>query len=404
MTAPMRYHRFAVLLHWMIAGLILAILPIGFLMEDAPDAVKLQVYQLHKTIGISILFLSLIRLGWRLLNPPPAMVDTLKAWEKALSKLVHGLFYLLMLGAPLIGWAIVSTSSKGTPTMLFGQINWPHIGFLHGIEAVQRKQLHHLFEEMHEVFAFAIIGLLVLHVAAALKHQMLDKDGTMTRMVPGMMAKAQAPANKGRHGWALLALFAALFAGWVMIGGSNAPTNAPVTLSTGTTEITINWQVDMEQSQLGFGFVQTGNSLSGQFTRWRADIQFDPDHLEHANVQVAIDTGSATANDAEIDQSLPAPDWLNTAGFPQAIWSATHFTQTGPDTFLAKGELTLRGVSLPLDLPFQLSIKADGTAHMSGQTSLQRLAFGIGEGDDADAQWIEDTIAVKIQIVANPVD
>jgi len=403
MSQTVRYHRVAIILHWLIAGLILAIIPIGFLMGDAPDAVKLQIYQLHKTIGMSILFLSLVRLGWRLLNPPPALASTLKAWEKWASKFVHSLFYILMIGTPLVGWAVVSTSSRGTPTILFGQINWPHLGFLQGMEVVQRKQLHNLLEQVHEYAAFVILGLLVLHVGAALKHQFLDKDDTASKMVPGLTKTAQPPATKGRGLLALVIGLLALFASWVILGASSSATSSPSAMAVDQQQAQTNWKVDHSNSQIGFGYHKNGSQGFGQFGVWTANIFFEPDNLSSASLSVSIAAASAHTGDAENDESLPGPGWLNTGAHPQIIWTSTRIEQVSEGHYLAKGELSLRGMSIPFDLAFQLTIDEAGTAHMVAQTSLNRLTFGIGADDDGAAAWVDNLVTLQMKVTAAPV-
>ena len=130
MTA--RYSTVAIALHWLTALAILAMIPTGWWMSEAiadPDsqAAAYRVFQLHKSIGITILLLSLIRLGWRLANPPPPLPLNLPRWEALLSKIVHVGFYVVMIGMPLTGWLTVSTSRIAVPTLLYGTIPWPHV-------------------------------------------------------------------------------------------------------------------------------------------------------------------------------------------------------------------------------------------------------------------------------------
>jgi cytochrome b561 len=409
MSTPVRYHRFAVFLHWTIAILILILLPLGFLMGDAPDASKLQLYQMHKTFGLLVLGLSLVRLGWRWINPAPKLVSSLKPWERILSKLTHSLFYLIMVGMPLVGWAIVSTSSKGTPTMMFGQINWPHLPFLHNLEPVVRKEWHHLFEEMHEIAAFAVIVLLILHVGAAIKHQIMDKDQTMARMTPGLLKNTTAPTSKGRGGLGLILGVLALFAIWIMVGGSKpAPANTTQHSQLSLTNqdgnpLAANWDIIAEQSELGFGYSQSGVAGSGVFSEWTAAIYFDPDNLPGSKVVVAVDVISAKTGDAETDQSLPASGWLDAANHPASIWTSTQITRTGDQQYLANGKLKLRGLEVPFDIPFALEIDPDGKAHMNADVALKRLDFGVGAEDDSTAEWVDNEVGLQIRIIANPV-
>lgn len=189
-----RYSTVAIALHWAIALLIILQIIGGFYLEDfahevrkaaADDPRRAQIqdmYQVHKSFGITILVLSLGRLVWRLGHKPPPLPAAMPAWEKFAARAVHVLFYVLMIGAPLGGWAIVSTSSFNVPTVIFGIFELPHLPFFNGLE--DKEDIHELFEEMHELAAFAILGLLGLHVAAALKHHFFNRDGVLASMAP----------------------------------------------------------------------------------------------------------------------------------------------------------------------------------------------------------------------------
>ena len=123
-----RYTGVAVALHWLIAVSILFQIMLGWRMDDhGNSAVTFLVFQLHKSIGITILLLSLARLGWRLANPPPPLPAQLKPWERWLAHATHLGFYAIMIGLPLTGWLLVSASKTNIPTLLYGVLPWPHI-------------------------------------------------------------------------------------------------------------------------------------------------------------------------------------------------------------------------------------------------------------------------------------
>ncbi len=180
-----RYTKVALWLHWIIAGLILAQIAGGLYLEDfAPNSVKFELFQWHKSFGILILLLSLGRLGWRLANPAPPPPPDMPGWEKAVGKVTHILFYGFMIGLPLAGWGIASASPKNIDIVLFKFIPWPHLPFVPKSEGLEE-----VFAEVHEYMAFALLGLLALHVAAALKHHFINKDDILGRMVPGIKPK-----------------------------------------------------------------------------------------------------------------------------------------------------------------------------------------------------------------------
>ncbi|MEL7049912.1 MAG: cytochrome b [Pseudomonadota bacterium] len=183
------YSGVAIALHWLIAMAIIGLLASGMWMEDAIEEPETQalafvVYQWHKSFGLTVLVLSLARLAWRFLKPPPALPSTMKPWETRVATVSHTGFYILMIGMPLIGWAMVSASPLGLPTIVFGLFEWPHISWLANLE--NKKPFEDAFEEAHEVGGWLLAVLLALHVGAALKHHFVDRDGVLARMVPGL--------------------------------------------------------------------------------------------------------------------------------------------------------------------------------------------------------------------------
>ncbi len=171
---PERYNNVAISLHWLIAILILGLLASGFIMGELENtALKYKIFQLHKSFGITVLALSLLRLLWRLLTPVPALPPESKKWEIGLAHTVRLAFYLLMIGMPLVGWLGVSTSPLKIPTVLFGVVPLPHLPFFQGVP-----------DELHETMAFIMIGLLCLHLGAAAKHHFLLKNDVLLRMAP----------------------------------------------------------------------------------------------------------------------------------------------------------------------------------------------------------------------------
>ena len=177
-TRAARYSRGAIVLHWIIALLIIGNVAGAWLSEGMPKPDRAAIMALHKAIGISILLLALVWAGWRTVHRPPPMMETLKAWEAALAKVTHWLFYILILVMPLTGWALVSGASRGKPVSMFGLFDVP------ALPVGSDKPTVGTFQDMHSVLGYLIVALLVLHVAGALKHQFLDRDGTLRRMVP----------------------------------------------------------------------------------------------------------------------------------------------------------------------------------------------------------------------------
>jgi len=183
-----RYGTVAMAFHWLIAAGIVFMFFLGKYMLDLPssDPDKFTLIQFHKSTGLTILMLSLARLGWRLVNPVPPLPGEMPAWERSAARATHFLFYILIIGIPLSGWAMVSASPLGLPTLWFGQFEWPHMSFLADLPRADRTELRGPLHDTHEWLATGAVALLVLHVAAALKHHFWNRDNVLRRMVPGM--------------------------------------------------------------------------------------------------------------------------------------------------------------------------------------------------------------------------
>ena len=180
-----RYGLIAMALHWMIALAILTLLAMGTIMVRMTPGSSLQfdTYQLHKSLGITVLVLSVIRLLWRFLDPVPPLPGTLRPWEAALARVTHSAFYVLMIALPFSGWMMVSASVWNIPTVVFGAFTLPHLPILASLQ--DKKPVEDALKEVHEALAIGMFILLLLHVAGALKHHFVLRDDTLARMLPG---------------------------------------------------------------------------------------------------------------------------------------------------------------------------------------------------------------------------
>lgn len=190
-----RYSTVAIVFHALIAVLILTNIGLAWIFNNMPKGLAwFQLIQWHKSLGITVLLLSLARFGWRLVNPPPPLPNTMKPWEKVASQVVHWGFYLIMLGLPLSGWVMVSASLRGLPTLLYGVIPWPHIGPIHDLAPAARKVWDHNGEAVHGLLGKLTYVLVILHVGAALKHLLIDRDDVVGRMIPFLARGARSYA------------------------------------------------------------------------------------------------------------------------------------------------------------------------------------------------------------------
>jgi cytochrome b561 len=175
------YTATAIVLHWLMALLIFAILPIGYYMHDLKlSPVKLQLYSYHKWIGISLLLLAVLRIIWRIMHQPPALI--LPRWQLFASGAVHFSLYLLFIAMPMTGYLM--SSAKGVQTVWFGVLPLPNL-------LEKDKLLGELLGQVHEYLSYMLIFCIALHVAAALKHYFIDRDTVLQRMLPGNIFKGE---------------------------------------------------------------------------------------------------------------------------------------------------------------------------------------------------------------------
>ncbi|HRD88734.1 MAG TPA: cytochrome b [Accumulibacter sp.] len=171
-----RYTHPAIALHWLMAVLLTGLFGLGLYMSElALSPEKLKLYSWHKWAGVSAFLLVLLRLAWRAGHPPPALPAAMPRWQQAASHALHHLLYLLMVAIPLSGWLM--SSAKGFQTVYFGVLPLPDL-------LAKDKALGELLETVHATLNYTLAVLVVAHVAAALKHHLLDRDDVLLRMLP----------------------------------------------------------------------------------------------------------------------------------------------------------------------------------------------------------------------------
>lgn len=352
-----KYGAAAKALHWGVALLVLSMLALGWYMNTLPRGLeKFRYVELHKSLGLLVLGFMIIRALWRVLNPPPPLPADLPGWEQVVAKLSHLAIYAAIFLQVFIGMAFVWTANS--PLTLFGLVPVPN-------PFSPDPQLHELGGELHELFAFGIVGLLVMHIGAALRHHFILKNDILRRMLPVI-----------------------LIASGVFIMG-------PVKAAT--------WNV-APTSQLLFHFTQTGMSIAGKFERFDARIEFDPDKPEDGRIDVSIDIASLDTQNAERDATLRSAELFDAEKFPQAQFSADKIRVTAPGLYEAVGTLTIRDITLPLVLPFTLQLEKDegggGNASASGMVAISRRAFGLARGQWEATDIVADEVRIEIKLEA----
>lgn len=191
-----RYSMVSIVLHWAIALAIAWMIWVGWWMTDAIQdpaqaSAAFRNYQLHKSVGLTILVLSVIRLIWRFTHSFPPLPTHMPAWEKAAARASHLLLYGVMLAMPLTGWLYVSAGWNSAmnmpfaaPTIWFGQFEWPHMPGLADASDATRGAVAGAAMSIHAKLAWGAIALVALHAAAALKHHFFDRDSVLASMLP----------------------------------------------------------------------------------------------------------------------------------------------------------------------------------------------------------------------------
>jgi cytochrome b561 len=173
MSTSEQYTRTAILLHWLLALMIFGSFTFGVYMSDLPfSPARVKLFNWHKWAGVTILALSAARLLWRLTHRPPADLP-MPAWQQRAAHAAHLLLYVLFFAVPLAGWAY--SSAAGFPVVWFGVLPLPDF-------VPVDRGLAESFKLLHKVLAFGLAATVLLHLAAALKHHFVDRDGTLQRL------------------------------------------------------------------------------------------------------------------------------------------------------------------------------------------------------------------------------
>jgi cytochrome b561 len=179
-----RYGTVAMTFHWVIAALLIANICVGLYMGDLPrsDPMKFEIFQIHKSIGLTVLVLSILRVLWRLTHSVPPLPSDMNPSLRIAARAAHFLLYFLIVAIPLTGYIMVSASPLGNGTSYFGLFDWPNLPLFAGMTREQLHPIHETWESVHVVLAWSAIVLIPLHIGAALFHYFVRRDGVFQRM------------------------------------------------------------------------------------------------------------------------------------------------------------------------------------------------------------------------------
>lgn len=383
--------------HWLTALLILSLLPLGLIANALPYgtsaelATKAQVFSIHKTLGVTLFFVALARILWAMTQPRPGLLHPDRRAEAFAAHLVHGLLYGALVLVPLSGWV------HHAATAGFAPIWWPfgqNLPFVPLSEPVAEATA-----TAHRLFTKVLMAALALHVLGALKHHLIDRDDTLRRMLPGR-APAVAPpppqrasARPALAAAAISALAIAGAAAW-SLSAHDAPQSTATLLAQ---PANTGWTV--QDGEIAIAVTQLGSEVKGGFSNWTAAIEFDktPDALGvYGSVEVTIAMDSVTIGSVTSDAK--SAEYFDVAAHPTARFAAEIVKAEGEGAYVAQGALTLKGATVPVDLPFTLQIEGD-TATARGQVTLDRRNYAIGAKQD-DPGTLGFDVGVTVSLTA----
>ena len=187
-----RYNRTAMLLHWLVAALILVNVVLGLAATQADDAHVRPLIDAHKSFGLTVLGLVLLRIFWRLSHKPPPLPRSYPRIERLGAHAAHAALYLVILLLPLSGYLHDSAWTAGAahPLVMFGVLHVPRMPIIKSFDPATKDYLHTLFGAAHLYIGFVLYGLVALHLLGVLKHHLWDHESELSRMLPGRDTRA----------------------------------------------------------------------------------------------------------------------------------------------------------------------------------------------------------------------
>ncbi len=370
------YSGFAKLLHWLIALLIAGMVGLGTYMTgvEGDFQYKLWLYQLHKSLGVTLFALVAIRLAWRQIAPPPPMPAAMPGWERRAAHVAHAGLYLLMFAMPLSGWARVSASPLSVPTNVFGLFTLPHIPWLASLPAETKEAWEPVFQTVHWALAWTLVALAAIHALAALRHAFILRDDVMRRMLP----------RRTRSAATTLAIAALMLP--LMLAAEQARAS--------------QWNIVAGDSDIGFSGRAAGQTIEGVFKDFSGSVRFDPDAPAQTQTQIVIELDSLSTGNSDVDGTLPGETWFHTNEHPQAVFTADSAAAgDGEDAYVLNGTLALKGQTGKVDVPFTIAIEGD-TAMATGDVTINRLDFGIGPSGPISGITVAKDVTVSFRLRA----
>lgn len=394
-------------LHWSVAALIVTQFVLAKLAERAEDdgskITQLALLANHKSVGITILSLALLRTSWRFLAPPPALPAAMPSWQILASKLSHRLLYILIFALPLTGWLMSSASAY--------TVSWFNLFELPDLVAPDTR-LKETLLDAHHLLAKVLFVLASVHIIAALKHHFVDKDDILRRMI--------SPTSLSVFGALLLATlwsFATIDTkkaanSTVSTAPSSAPAEAEEPLQSvaiapdsknkisDSSENTLPaWDIDYAASSIEFTAEQAGANFTGAWPSWRATMFFVEEALEQSAFDVRIDVTKVDSRDAERDATLMEAEWFYAEKFPEVRFATREFKKNPDGSFTAAATLSIKDHDALVQFDFTVEDSAKKIS-LDGTARLDRLALKVGTGEWTDLEGVGQYVDVQVHVEA----
>jgi cytochrome b561 len=358
-----RYSLAMIVVHWLMALGILTTFGVGLYMVDIPGITpfKLKLFNWHKWLGVTLFLLVLFRILIRMASQTPKYPAHWGRKMALIAKLGHWALYVLMLAVPIFGY--LYSLAAGFPVVLFGLIELP-------VLIDKDLMLKDLFKTLHELSGKGLVFLVAGHVLMALKHQFLDNEDILSRIIP-------------RHHSSLTKI--ALVIGVICFCFVFAVTAyaAPI---------------DVVRSEVKATFKQFNVPVSGHFKRFSGNVHFNAASLADTKASLSVDTASYDLGDPEYNKEVAGKDWFNSTAYPRAVFEIKQVTGSGHE-LQATGDLTIRGIKKPLRFPVKVQTVA-GMHTFTGKVPIKRLDYKVGsEGEWGDTTLVADEVFIDFKLV-----
>ena len=364
-TTEQRYGDVAVIFHWLIAFFIIGLLAIGKYMTSLEDndPVRFVLTQWHKSFGLTVLFLSVLRLVWRFTHRPPPELGSIPHWQQRVASAAHTVLYLLMFILPITGWIMASASPLNIDTVLFNVITIPHLPPF--AELSNKAEIAESFHEYHELAGNLLILILLAHIGAAVKHHLIDKDTILLRMLPDWASRSFKTKIA-----ALSVAVVASTAG-LMLYAANG--NEAALLAAGESEVSFIADV-------------TGDLTPGQFADTQVTASIDTQNPENSSIVAVVNTTSVSSDNTQVEGSLPDPEWFDINAYPEARFESTSITAGADGILRVEGNLTIKTTTQ--SVRFAMSLSDEGSVLESDQGSAQESDQESGQESGQESKQV----------------